>query len=77
MKFIDKGSWMDIVPKNVKIILANSEQTGNQIGKPFLWVNAEKLPKLYIGFWVFSFGHPLETMYEKKSCLKELKFCEV
>ena len=77
MKFIDKGSWMDIVPKNVKIILANSEQTGNQIGKPFLWVNAEKLPKLYIGFWVFFLWSPLGNYVWKKSYLKELKFCEV
>ena len=53
---------MDIVPKNVKIILANSEQTGNQIGKPVLWVNAEKLPKLYEFF-------PLVTPW--KLCMKK------
>ena len=34
-----------------------------------------KICKLYIGFWGFFLWSPLKTM--KKSCLKELKFCEI
>ena len=63
---------MDIVPKNVKIILANSEQTGNQIGKPFLWVNTDFNCQNYT--LVFEF-FPLVTPWKlcmKKSFLKEL-----